>query len=237
MQGPSLFNTLKGKSLFENKNSLFDKKKNNAPSIFEKSDKGIFGNLNKNSFLNSKTENQENLEDEQKVEEVDKTKFKVKFEYKIFYDVVIEKKVLNFKIGEASALGPGCITIEKSKDNEKQFVIAFRNKTQRMLHNSMLVPKMSDSKFIKNKKDAIILRSLSIEQKEVGKEGNSEKKEENVEKKTEGNSEEEKKEKNVEKKTEEKKTKLTTNFLKMKFESDKDAEEIKKELDKIYELA
>ena len=197
----SLFNNLKGTSLFgnkdnNNKNSLFSNQNDKTPSIFS--------NVNKKLFLETKTEEVEKEEDE-KEEEVDKEKFKVQYEYKSFYDKLIEKKIINFKIGNKTPFGPGTMTIEKSKENENLYYIAFRNKAQKILHNSMVIPKLSDNKFIKNKNDALILRTFSLEEnKEEVKEGEKEKK------------------------------KMESFFLKIKFNDNNDAKEFKKELDAIY---
>jgi hypothetical protein len=223
----SLFNNdNKGTSIFAGTSSLFDTSKktflfdsdnkdSQTPSIFGNANKsGLFGSNNKESFLNTKTEknDEEDNEDNENEEEEPKEnenafQLKENKDIKNPYDIIIVKKLLNFKVDESGPFGNGTITIEKSKDNDKLFMVAFRNKTQKILHDSMLVPKISNSTFMKNKMDSIVLRTIKIQNESKEKAEN-----------------------------EEKKAKVQYYILKMKFETEKDSEEFKSELDKIFKM-
>ena len=70
------------------------------------------------------------------------------------------KTCKNFKVGDSEALGTGFISIEQPKDNDKIFLLIFRNKTKRILHTSFIIPKFSHSVYMKGKKTAMTILTL-----------------------------------------------------------------------------
>lgn len=76
------------------------------------------------------------------------------------------KNCKNFKIDDGEALGLGVVSIEQSKASESLYLLVFRNKAKRVMHSSMIVPKISRSIFMANRKTAMTVQTLGLKKDE-----------------------------------------------------------------------
>ena len=67
----------------------------------------------------------------------------------------------NFRVDTNGPLGPGTVTIEKTKTDKPINMLVFRDMAQKILHSSMLFPGKCESGFMKNKTDVIYVKTIS----------------------------------------------------------------------------
>ena len=58
-------------------------------------------------------------------------------------------------------LGPGTITIEKTKTDKPVYMLVFRDMAHKILHSSILFAGKCDSGLMKNKTDVIHVKTIS----------------------------------------------------------------------------
>lgn len=123
---------------------------------------GLFGAKASASFLNSGQNNNdesdggddagdgksnEPSEDEEEI----KKRVKNPHKYETFFDEIIKKEIQNYKVDDKDPLGPGSVTIERSKENSSLLMVAMRTKTKNILHSCMLLQKLSTGVLLKGK--------------------------------------------------------------------------------------
>lgn len=167
---PSLFNKNQG-SLFGNvTSSIFGgQNSNNAGATEQKS--SIFANVGTGFFQNVNKDEEDEAEEgdeEHKEEEEEETpeNFVEALRQDPNSSCIFIKACKNFKVGDNEALGMGYISIEQPKDKDKVFLLIFRNKTKRILHNSLIIPKLSNSVYMKGKKTAMTVLTLGMKKDE-----------------------------------------------------------------------
>lgn len=68
----------------------------------------------------------------------------------------------NFKVDAGGALGPGKVSIETGLSGAKQTSLIFRNSASKILHSSTIFPKISKHGYLKGKKDAVYVNTISL---------------------------------------------------------------------------
>lgn len=84
-----------------------------------------------------------------------------KVEHKKTTDLIIKTPVKNFKVGKGGALGPGKVSIERNLEGKRNYLLIFRDGASKILHSSTLFPKISKHGYMKGKKDAIFVNTIS----------------------------------------------------------------------------
>jgi len=131
----------------------------------------IFSNVGTGFFQNVvKDEDEEGDEGDDEPQEEEPEESQEDFAEKLKQDpnsnTIFIKACKNFKVDDNEALGIGFVSIEQPKENDKVFFLIFRNKTKRILHNSLVVPKISNSVFMKGKKTAMTILTLGTKKDE-----------------------------------------------------------------------
>eukprot|EP01016_Furgasonia_blochmanni_P022161 TRINITY_DN2421_c0_g1_i6.p1 TRINITY_DN2421_c0_g1~~TRINITY_DN2421_c0_g1_i6.p1 ORF type:complete len:379 (+),score=93.94 TRINITY_DN2421_c0_g1_i6:100-1236(+) len=86
--------------------------------------------------------------------EPDPSTLVVTAEIKSDFDVLINKKVEKFKVDNNNLLGQGSISFEKLKEGD-MYMLVFRNPAKRILYQGVLLPKISKSTYLNERKEAI----------------------------------------------------------------------------------
>lgn len=126
----------------------------------------IFGNVGTKFFENVKNKDEEGDEDDGDEEEPKEEEVPEDLTASANQDpnsiTVVIKNCKNFKIDNNEALGLGYVSIEQPKDKENFFMLVFRNKAKRILHSSLVIPKISVSCFMKGKKTAMTVSTRGM---------------------------------------------------------------------------
>ena len=216
-QTNSLFNQTNKPILFSNTKPLFsstDKKSSlfsqeNKTSLFGNTEPAkagsIFSNVQNNFF---KTSGQQEPDEEEEDKEPQFEDIKPEDHADPNIDVLSLKNCRIFKVGDSDPFNLGFISINKMKTMNDLCVLIFRDKMKKILHKSMVIPKVSKSCYMKNKKNAITVSTIAF-----GKPDNTKKEGEETDKETKNTSK--------------------VLFAKIGFISEEDAAEFKEELDKV----
>lgn len=167
------------KPLFPNTGSLFP----NTKPLFSNEDKGAFGlvkydeqsifknnaeNANKgtsifanvsNNFF-SKGNQQEDEEEEDAEPQYEDIKPEEHNDPDV--DVLSMKNCRIFKTGDNEPFNLGTISLSKMKKMNDLCMLIFRDKMKKILHKSMVIPKVSKTCYMKNKKNAITVSTFSL---------------------------------------------------------------------------
>ena len=157
---PSLFGNVQS-SIFNTGSSLFGTTEA-KPSIFSNVGTGFFKNVNEND----EEEDGDDGDEDQKEEEEAPEDLAATTNQDPNMTTICIKNCKNFKVDNNEALGMGYVSIEQPKDNPKMFLLIFRNKTKRILHNSLIIPKLSQSIYMKGKKTAMTVLTLGMKKDE-----------------------------------------------------------------------
>ena len=154
-------------SLFGNvQSSIFGNPSTGATTGEQKP--SIFANVGSNFFKNNKNddddEDGEGDGDDEPQEEEAPEDLKATADPNV--NTISIKNCKNFKIDDGEALGLGIVSIEQSKTNENLYLLVFRNKAKRVMHSSMLIPKVSRSIFMANRKTAMTVQTLGLKKDE-----------------------------------------------------------------------